>query len=63
LLCMMDRLGRAYSTNAWTFLAIAIVLEVTGMFFLKLSDTFDKWQWGMLSMACYGACFWMSAPR
>ncbi|MEM8724242.1 MAG: multidrug efflux SMR transporter [Pseudomonadota bacterium] len=48
--------------NAWIFLGIAIMLEVTGTFFLKLSNGFEKWQWGMVSMACYGACFWMLAP-
>ncbi len=48
--------------NAWIFLGIAIVLEVTGTFFLKLSNGFEKWQWGAASMACYGACFWMLAP-
>ncbi len=48
--------------NAWIFLAIAIALEVTGTFFLKLSNGFEKWQWGMLSMGCYSTCFWALAP-
>lgn len=48
--------------NAWIFLAIAIALEVTGTFFLKLSNGFEKWQWGTLSILCYSACFWVLAP-
>lgn len=48
--------------NAWFFLALAITLEVSGTFLLKLSNGFEKWQWGALSIACYSACFWMLAP-
>ncbi|MEM7767404.1 MAG: multidrug efflux SMR transporter [Pseudomonadota bacterium] len=48
--------------SAWLFLAGAIALEVSGTFFLKLSNGFENWQWGMVSIACYSACFWMLAP-
>lgn len=48
--------------SPWLFLAGAILLEVTGTFLLKLSDGFAKPQWGMLSIACYSACFWVLAP-
>lgn len=48
--------------NAWFFLALAITLEVSGTFLLKLSNGFEKWQWGALSIACYSACFWVLAP-
>lgn len=48
--------------NAWIFLAAAIALEVTGTFLLKLSDGFEKWHWGALSIACYSMCFWVLAP-
>ena len=48
--------------SAWIFLSIAIVLEVAGTYFLKLSDGFEKWQWGALSIFCYMACFWAFAP-
>lgn len=48
--------------NAWILLGFAIALEVTGTFLLKLSDGFEKWHWGMLSIACYSACFWVLAP-
>lgn len=48
--------------NAWIYLALAITLEVTGTFLLKLSDGFEKWHWGVLSIACYSACFWVLAP-
>lgn len=48
--------------SPWIYLAIAIALEVMGTFFLKLSSGFEKWQWGMASIACYSACFWALAP-
>lgn len=48
--------------SAWVYLAAAIVLEVTGTFLLKLSHGFEKWHWGMLSILCYSACFWVLAP-
>lgn len=48
--------------SPWLFLAGAIVLEVTGTFLLKLSNGFEKVHWGMLSIACYSACFWVLAP-
>ncbi len=48
--------------NAWIFLSIAIALEVTGTFLLKLSNGFEKWHWGALSLLCYSACFWVLAP-
>jgi small multidrug resistance pump len=47
---------------AWVLLGIAIVLEVTGTFLLKLSNGFEKWYWGALSITCYSACFWVLAP-
>lgn len=48
--------------NAWIYLAIAICLEIAGTFFLKLSDGFAKWQWGLLSILCYAVCFVALAP-
>ncbi|MEM7667087.1 MAG: multidrug efflux SMR transporter [Pseudomonadota bacterium] len=48
--------------NAWIFLGIAIALEVAGTFFLKLSNGFERWQWGVASITCYSACFWALAP-
>lgn len=48
--------------NGWLFLAAAITLEVTGTFLLKLSNGFEKWHWGSLSILCYSACFWVLAP-
>ncbi len=48
--------------SPWAFLAVAIGLEVTGTFLLKLSHGFERWQWGSLSILCYSACFWMLAP-
>jgi small multidrug resistance pump len=48
--------------SPWIYLAAAIALEVTGTFMLKLSNGFEKWQWGSLSIVCYSACFWVLAP-
>lgn len=48
--------------SAWAFLAGAIALEVTGTFLLKLSNGFERWHWGALSIACYSGCFWVLAP-
>ena len=48
--------------NAWIALGIAITLEVAGTFLLKLSDGFEKWHWGALSIACYCGCFLALAP-
>lgn len=48
--------------TAWLFLAGAIALEVAGTFLLKLSNGFEDWRWGVLSIACYSACFWFLAP-
>ena len=48
--------------TAWIFLALAITLEVAGTFLLKLSNGYEKWHWGTLSILCYSACFWMLAP-
>jgi small multidrug resistance pump len=48
--------------SPWIYLAAAIALEVTGTFMLKLSNGFEKWQWGLLSIFCYSACFWVLAP-
>ena len=48
--------------NAWIFLTCAIALEVMGTFLLKLSNGFEKWHWGALSIFCYSACFWVLAP-
>lgn len=48
--------------SAWFFLAAAIALEITGTFLLKLSNGFEKWHWGALSILFYSACFWVLAP-
>lgn len=48
--------------SAWMYLAAAIALEVSGTFLIKLSNGFERWHWGMLSIACYSACFWVMAP-
>lgn len=48
--------------SAWIYLGIAITFEVTGTALLKLSDGFEKWHWGVLSLLAYSACFWALAP-
>ena len=48
--------------SPWIYLLTAICLEVAGTLFLKLSDGFEKWQWGALSILCYSLCFWALAP-
>ncbi|MCB2074414.1 MAG: multidrug efflux SMR transporter [Novosphingobium sp.] len=48
--------------SGWMYLAGAIVLEVAGTFLLKLSDGFALVHWGLLSIACYAACFLAFAP-
>jgi len=47
---------------AWIYLSIAISLEIVATFCLKLSNGFEKWQWGMVSILCYSVCFWFLAP-
>lgn len=46
----------------WVFLSIAILFEIAGTFFLKLSDGFTKWNWGALAVLCYWLCFAAFAP-
>lgn len=48
--------------SPWMYLGFAIALEIAGTFLLKLSNGFERWQWGALSIACYSACFFMMAP-
>lgn len=48
--------------SPWTYLGIAIVFEVAGTLFLKLSEGFAHWQWGALSIFFYALCFVMLAP-
>lgn len=48
--------------GAWGYLAAAIALEIFATAFLKLSDGFAKWHWGLLSIMLYSACFWVLAP-
>ncbi|MEM6462782.1 MAG: multidrug efflux SMR transporter [Pseudomonadota bacterium] len=48
--------------SAWIYLTLAICFEIAGTFLLKLSNGFEKWQWGLSSILCYSICFWMLAP-
>mgnify|MGYP001381444634 CR=1 FL=1 len=48
--------------SGWYYLLGAIALEVAGTFLLKLSNGFEKWHWGTLSILCYSACIWVLAP-
>lgn len=48
--------------NAWMFLGLAIVFEVSGTMLLKASNGFEKIGIGMAAIACYSICFWLFAP-
>ncbi|MBC6407756.1 MAG: multidrug efflux SMR transporter [Rhodobacteraceae bacterium] len=48
--------------SAWVFLAMSITFEILGTFFLKLSDGFAQWHWGMLAMGLYIGSFVAFAP-
>lgn len=41
----------------WLFLALAIVLELSGTVSMKLSDSFSRWGPSVLMFAFYGASF------
>ena len=60
--CRFSGRCREKIVSAWIFLTFAIGLEVAGTFLLKLSNGFEKWHWGSLSILCYSTCFWMLAP-
>jgi len=47
--------------NAWIFLSIAIVAEVIGTSFLKLSDGFTRIGPSLAVVACYIVAFYMLA--
>ena len=49
-------------TSGWTFLAMAIVLEVVATWFLKLSNGFEKLGYASLAILLYGLCFFFMAP-
>ncbi len=48
--------------TAWTFLTLAIAMEIAATLCLKLSAGFTNWTWGGLSILLYSMCFWMLAP-
>lgn len=48
--------------SAWLYLIVAIAFEVAGTFLLKLSDGFERWHWGILSIVFYSMCFVVLAP-
>ncbi len=59
---LIARIGRAANrglqVGPWICLAIAIGLEIVATSLLKLSNGFQLWAWGALSMAAYAGCFW-----
>lgn len=48
--------------TAWSYLGVAIGLEIVATFLLKLSHGFDRALWGVLSIFCYSLCFMALAP-
>lgn len=47
--------------SAWVYLSIAIVLEVIGTSFLKLSEGFTKLTPSLLVIVCYAGAFFLLA--
>ena len=43
----------------WLYLAAAIVMEVIGTTFLKFSEGYTKVVPSVLTVVCYGLCFWL----
>ncbi len=48
--------------SGWFYLTIAILLEIAGTFFLKLSDGFSDLGYGLASLVLYCLCFLFFAP-
>ncbi len=48
--------------SPWAYLSLAIVFEIAGTYFLKLSDGFTKYHWGGAAIVCYWLCFAAFAP-
>ncbi len=48
--------------SGWFYLTIAILLEIAGTFFLKLSDGFSDLRYGITSLVLYCLCFLFFAP-
>lgn len=48
--------------SAWLSLLLAIGCEIFGTLFLKLSNGFEKWPFGVASITCFCACFVFLAP-
>lgn len=48
--------------TGWTYLGVAIVLEIAATTMLKLSDGLARWQWAAGSIALYAVCFLALAP-
>lgn len=49
-------------SSGWTYLAMAIVLEVVATWFLKLSDGFKNLGYAGLAILLYCLCFFFMAP-
>ena len=47
--------------NAWVILSLAIVSEVVGTIFLKLSRGFENWWYAAPTYVCYAISFWLLA--
>lgn len=58
----MGELQRRTDDECLRLSACAVILEVTGMFFLKLSGGFAILRWGLLSVLSYILCFLFLAP-
>ena len=48
--------------TGWTYLGVAIVLEIIATTMLKLSNGLSRWHWAAGSIALYAVCFLALAP-
>jgi multidrug transporter EmrE-like cation transporter len=48
--------------TGWTYLGIAIVLEIVATTMLKLSNGLSRWHWAVGSILFYAVCFLALAP-
>lgn len=49
-------------SSGWTFLAIAIILEVVATWFLKLSNGFESIRYAVIAILLYCICFLFMTP-
>ncbi len=48
--------------TGWTYLGVAIILEIIATIMLKVSNGLERWHWAAGSIAFYAICFLALAP-